>query len=389
MSLSKNQVYSYNAFYSEQGMSNLQKGKKSILRTLKEHFYKILNAQCGFQKAIAKCSIKYILSYCSILFIIGRIILHHEPFRRGLIHQIVLSIISLLAIYMLKYCYSMGNKLLEAASGLKGNPKKNPFTQQTMYNIINDMKKWHRSIWGYILPVFPCLQFAKTTIYLEFVPSSMVGYYAVFCGAVAFYWALVAYIHLIISIIYFRKIAKNHGECLPLRFPTDLVCAPEWLKLWAEYFQQAEKAFFVTGTLFTFEYIILMPPDIITFDSKIVLNTKDSTAFIMSWMVIIILIIVAFPIISIEIRKLFRLLLSNLKKMATNEFHLLWDRAEKMSFSELWAYEQLSSNTIKFGAYVFQTKSYVPLISTGISILLNLAKLYESLIVPILSGIQN
>ena len=356
---------------------------------LKEYFYKILNAQCGFQRAIAECNIKYILSYCVILFIIGRVILYHEPFRWGLIHQIVLSVISLIAIYMLKYCYSMGNKLLEAASGLKGNAKKSPLMQQTMYSIINDMKKWHRSIWCYILPIFPCLQFVKTTLYLEYVPNSTAGYYAVLCGAVAFYWALIAYIHLIISIMYFRKIAKNHGECLPLRFPIDLVYAPEWLKLWTEYFQQAEKAFFVTGTLFTFEYIILMPPDIITFDPKIILHTKDSTAFVMSWMVIIILIIVAFPIISIEIRKLFRLLLSNLKKMAANEFSLLWGKTEKMSFSELWAYEQLSSNTIKFGTYIFQTKSYIPLISTGISILLNLAKLYESLIVPILSGIQN
>lgn len=357
-----------------------------MLFIIKNCFFRVLNIQCGLQKKIAN-NTKSLLFFFVCLFILGRLILHKEPFRFGLIHQIVLTLVSLIAIHMLNYCYSMSNKLLESASGLKGNAKKNKFTQRTMYSFIYDMKKSHRSIWCYIFPVFPCLEFVNKTLYLEYVPKSTAGFYAVSCGAIAFYWALVAYIHLIISIIFFRKIAQNRGDCIPLQFPNDLVSAPEWLKLWAEYFQQAEKAFFITGTLFTFEYVILMPQGIITFDPHMVINAKNNVAFVTSWMVIIFLIIIAFPILSLTIRKLFHTLLGNLKKLANNEFKVLWGKTQIMSLSDLWAYEQLSLNTIKYGTYIFETKSYIPIISTGISLLLNLAKLYESLIVPILSHV--
>lgn len=349
--------------------------------------------KCPWQEKIASLNTKLIYIIYFFAFLIGRFILHKEPFRFGLIHQICLTSISLIVIYMLKYCYTMGNKLLETSSGLIGSSKrkkKNELTQKSMYNYIRTMKNYQQSIWCIVIPIIPCMRFISKTLYLEYVPASATGYYAVLFGASTFYLALIAYIQLVISIVFFGKIAYNSGNCIPLKFPMDLFTAPQWLNLWEEYFSRAEKAFFITGTLFTLEYIILMPPQIITFEPHLIIHSKDPVAFITSWLIIILLIIIGFPIIAFTVRKLFKKLLSNMQDLANREFNMLWNTKHSPHvFSELWAYKQLSANAMKMGTYIFLQKSYIPIVTTGISFILNITKLYESILVPLLSGVQN
>lgn len=350
-------------------------------------FVNLLKLRCSLQEKIAACSMKVILLVYGGLFVVGQLILHQEPFRLGIVHQIILSFISILVIYMLQYCYKMGNRLSEASSGLKGHGR-DENGQYTMHFFIRQMKICQQSVWCFVIPVIPAVRFVQKTLYLEYVPHSDTGYYAVFCGASTFYLALIAYIHFAISIFFFRKICRNTGSCLPLRFPNDLFTPPEWLALWTSYFQRAEKAFFISGVLFTLEYTILMPKGMITFEPNLVIHSKDSFAFITSWLTIVVLIIVAFPIIAILIRRLFQTLLKNMSDNLCDEFRLLWKGAEeKAPLTELWAYSQLSLNPLKLGTYIFPPKNYVPLISTLISIILNLMKLYEDLIVPALSWI--
>ena len=173
-----------------------------------------------------------------------------------------------------------------------------------------------------------------------------------------------------------------------MRFPNDLLTPPEWLTLWAGYFQRSEKAFFISGVLFTLEYILLMPEGIITYESGLVIHSKDPFAFLTSWLTIVVLIIIAFPIIAILIRHLFQSTLNNMRAGLHREFQTLWNTAgERAQLTELWAYAQLSSSSLKLGTYIFPQKTYVPLISTLISLALNLMKLYESLIIPAMSWV--
>lgn len=375
---------------------NRLKHLENILLRAKAFLTTVITIKCSLQEKIGKCDMKLIGGFYAAVFIIGRIILHKEPFRFGFVHQVCLTSISLIVIYMLKYCYDMGNKLREVSSGLRGSLKKtkknikNTFTQSTMDQHICAMQAYQKSVWCFVIPVIPCLRFAYKTLYLEYVPASTTGYYAVILGAATFYLALIAYIHLVISIVFFGKIAYNVGNCIPLQFPRDLLTAPQWLKLWAEYFSQAEKAFFITGMLFTFEYVILMPSQIITFEPHIIIHSKNPVAFITSWLVIILLIIIGFPIIAFSVHKFFKKLIDNMRYLANREFNILWNNRHGVNMlSELWAYKQLSTNVMKMGIYVFQKKSYIPIVTTGISFILNAVKLYESILVPLLSGIQH
>lgn len=346
---------------------------------------KLLGVRCSLQEKISTCSMADILAVYVLFFVVGRLILHQEPFRFGIVHQIVLTFISILVIYMLRYCYMMGNKLSEASAGLKGFGK-NDVTSRTMYSFIQQMKQCQQSVWCFVVPVFPAMRFVQKTLYLEYVPDSDTGYYAAFFGASTFYLALIAYIHFAISIFFFWKISQNTGGCIPLRFPNDLFTPPEWLALWVGYFRRSEKAFFISGALFTLEYILLMPEGIITYEPGPVIHSKDPFAFLTSWLTIVVLIIIAFPIIAILIRHLFQTALNNMRAGLQGEFQTLWNTAgERAQLTELWAYAQLSSSSLKLGSYIFPQKTYVPLISTLISLALNLMKLYEGLIIPTLS----
>lgn len=355
---------------------------RKILDSIKRKGLRIIKAQCALPRLVATHGMKAAYSFFGALFFAGRVILHYEPFKQGLVHQIVLSAISLLVIYVLKFFYITGEELLTFSSGLRKNTDNEK--DISMYDYIDMMGKCKNSVWCFILPLFPSARFIYKTIYLEYVPKTLTGYYAALMGAIAFYIALIAYSHLLISIVYFWKIAHNKGNCLFLQFPHDLFSPPKWLSLWTSYFRRAEKAFFVTGTLFTYEYIALMPKGIITINSKIVINSKDPVAFISSWLVIVVLIIVAFPIISLVIRRLFRMLLNNMRQLALNELSSIYSDS---SITEIWAYGQLSTSSMKFGSYIYQKKTFIPFIATAISFILNLFKLYESILIPLLSRI--
>jgi len=304
----------------------------------------------------------------------------------GFFHQVTLTAISLLVIYMIKYCREMGNSIREASSGLIGNSKNSGLRSRRMYDIISDMQMYQRSAWWLILPIFPCISFIGKNFRLGYVPVSVTGCYAVCFGASAFYLALVAYIHLVVSIVFFWKLAHDQGGCIPLRFPSDLASPPKWLELWSRYFQKAESAFFISGTLFTLEYTILMPQDIVTFDKGIVIHSVDPVGFVTGWLTIIILIIFAFPVIAILIRHCFHKLLIQMRTRITNEFQSLTQgKKEDHSLLEYWAYNQLVSS-FKYGSYIFQRKAIVPVLSTSISLVLNLAKLYESVFTPFILG---
>lgn len=361
----------------KRGTKNAKRGAGGIPSVLKKALL-----PCGLQKAVATCKIKYFVIIYAALFVAGRVILCRvEPFRLGLLHQIVLTTLSALILHMLRYCYEMGNKIEEVSSGLCGNPKGDKLTRRTMYDYLVSMKTWQRSVWCFLLPIYPAVRFIQINISQEFVPNSITGYYAALFGASTFYLALVAYIHLAISIVFFGMIAHDRNGCIHSDFPKDVFSVPEWLQLWVEYFQCAEKAFFISGTLFTLEYYLLMPKGIISFTPQVIISAKSPKDFIISWLVIVVLIVIAFPIIALVIRSLFHTLLESMRKRTSDEFRRLWNKNQNTtSFPELLAYEQLSLNSIKFGTYIFQAKTYVPAVSTALSLLINLVILCQGFI---------
>lgn len=80
-----------------------------------------------------------------------------------------------------------------------------------------------------------------------------------------------------------------------------------------------------------------------------------------------------------------RLLVKNLSKKINHEHTLLFQRnMSNNSVFEVWIYKQLVEAPIKYNNYFQTYKKIIPVASTIISLLLNIAKLYESIIPKLL-----
>lgn len=359
----------------------------TIILNIKKGIKFLVFAKFDWLKAINNiCLIKIIIFYI-VIFCIGRYLLYFNPIRFDIVHQLLLTIISFMAIFSLKYAYAMTNKLKDASSGLIYEHRTNNYTAKTIKMIIDQMIRLQQSIWWPIIMVFPVLVFIKKNLYLGFIQKNPAGYYAILYGASAYYLALLGYVQIAIAIFQFYKIAKDEGECIPLDFPSDAISPPEWLSIWNKLFQNIIKVFFCVGTLFTLEYIMLMPQNVVEIvNGKYVFNVCDVKSFLMSWGTIFIFIIIAFPIISIIIRNLQKLLIKNLSKKISCEYKILFsDNLVNSSALNFWAYKQLLEVSLQYKSYIPNKKSIIPIASTLLSFLLNIIKFYESILHPLLN----
>lgn len=366
--------------------SLIQKFCDKIVQSIKIAVPKLLYAKVHWLEKIKGVSYKSIIIFYFLFFCIGRIFLFSNPIRYDWIHQVVLTIISFIVIYSLRYAYDMTQEIRTASLGLIYKNRTAIYKSPTMYSIIGQMIDMQNSVWWLIIMLYPAIGFIKKNLYLGFVERNPAGYYAVFFGASTFYIALLGYSQILIALIYFGKISIDEGNCIPVDYPSDMIEPPKWLSLWNQLFQKITRLFFITGTLFTLEYTLLMPPNIVTIkDKHFIFNVHDVNKFISSWLTIFIWIIIAFPIISIAISYMQRLLVKNLSKKINHEHTLLFQRnMSNNSVFEVWIYKQLVEAPIKYNNYFQTYKKIIPVASTIISLLLNIAKLYESIIPKLL-----
>ena len=355
---------------------------KQFVNKIIVYIKKLLNIKVNWLKIIKDISYPRFIIIYLIFFCIGRILLFFNPIRYDWIHQIVLTIISFIIIYALGYTYDMTQEIKKASLGLAYKNRAKIYKLSTMSSFIDQMINMQNSIWWLIIMLFPAIGFIKKNLYLGFVERTPAGYYAVIFGASTYYIALLGYSQILVALIYFSKIARDKDSCISVDYPSDMVSPPEWLSLWNQLFQKIVILFFVVGTLFTLEYVLLMPPNVVTIENKtFVFNVCDVNKFISSWLTIIIWIIIAFPVISIIISIMQKLLIKNLNKKINCEHTVLFNgNMPTDSFLELWMYKQLMESPIKYVNSFQVYKKIIPVASTIISLLLNIVKLYESII---------
>lgn len=353
-----------------------------ILPRIKNFIKRIIHVKINWLKKIENLSYKKIICFYFILFCLGRFLLFFNPIRFDLIHQILLTIISFLTVYSLKYAYTQSNKIQKVCAGLVSKQKENNCTSSTLKMLADQMINMQQSVWWLIITLLPPLNFIRKNIYLGFIEKTPSGYYAVIFAASTYYLALLGYVQIGIALVQFYKISHDKGGCIPIDFPHDIATPPEWLSLWSQAFQKIVKIFFVVGTLFTLEYILLIPKNVVTIKEKrFTFNVCDINSFLLSWGTIFVFIIIAMPIINLSINKMKVLAIHNLKKKINREYEMLFEN--KLSVSsplDLWAYKQLIDNSGKYSNYIHTKQSIIPIASTLLSLTLNGIKLYESVL---------
>lgn len=314
---------------------------------------------------------QYIVLLYLIFFLFGRLVALREDFEHSLIHQIDLTIISLIGLYMLQYLYEIVSNTRDLMLGICPN----------ISECLAKLNKSRSSPLNLFLPILPVIFFTNKMIKLNYVPVSFTGFYALFMAASAFYIALVCYWQLILSTKTIFKLVHIDFNDLPFVYPNDLFEIPDWIKNLADIYKKTQFAFFTVGILFTAEYIMLMPNNIEIIDSNGNLNTNLSFDFWSTWIVIFVFIIIAFPFFWIILKRLYIRLANNLNKKASQQLALLTIDSVN-DITSIWSYYQIKNNVIKFDNRLFPKRNLYPLIATSVSFILNLTKLFELLKLP-------
>lgn len=348
-------------------------------RMLKKIFVILCKWTCRICKrmllTVYSTKLRYIILLYILFFVIGRLIALKEDFARSLIHQIDLTIISLIGIYMLQELHNIVTD-----------------TRDTMLGIctyisepLNKLNNYRLSPFNLFVPIFPVISFVNKIIKLNFVPLSITGFYAIFMAASTFYVALVCYWQLILSTITIYKLTCIEYDNLPFKFPKDLFEVPKWINNLANIYKKTQFSFFTVGTLFTAEYIMLMPSDISIIDSNRKFNKNLPFELWSTWIIIFVFIIFAFPIFWILLKKLFIKLARNLNKKVIQQLSM-FNSGSIDDVTSVWSYYQLINSAIKFEDKLFPKYNIYPLIATSVSFILNLIKLYELIELPLLGS---
>lgn len=345
---------------------------KKIISSVHKLFFKMCK-QILYKLYTVKFS-NIILLYF-IFFLIGRLIALREDFEYSLIHQLDLTIISFIGLYMLQYLHKTISRTRLLMVGVC------PYIS----NYLGKLIKQRESALNLFLPIIPVVSFSKKMLNLNYVPVSITGFYALFMAASTFYIALVCYWQLILSTKTIYNLAHMDYNDLPFTYPNDLLEIPDWIKKLTDIYKKAQISFFTVGILFTVEYIMLMPDSIEIIDSNGNLNSNLSFDFWSTWIVIFVFIIIAFPIFWIVIKKLYIMLATNLSKKASKEL-LLLNANYSIDMTSLWAYYQIQNTILKFDNRLFPKRSIYPLIATTVSFILNLAKLLNLIKSPFFGG---
>ncbi len=344
-----------------------------LFRTILTNVRKLVYKLC--EKILLKIytvKFKNIMLLYLIFFLMGRLIALKEDFDHSLIHQIDLTIISFIGFYMLQYLHKTVSGTRELMLGVCPN----------ISEYLGKLNKYRVSALNLFLPILPVVSFINKMLKLNYVPISTTGFFALFMAASAFYIALVCYWQLVLSTITIYKLTRIDYNELPFVYPNDLFETPDWIKKLTNIYKKAQFSFFTVGILFTVEYVLLMPSSIEIIDSNGNWNSNLTLEFWSTWIVIFVFIIVAFPIFWILLKKLYMRLAVNLNKKASQQLSVLTANMVN-DLPSLWSYYQIKNNVIKYENRLFPKHNFYPLIATSVSFILNLAKLFELLQLPL------
>lgn len=315
----------------------------------------------------------------AVFFLIGRCLALNEDFPFSLVHQMNLSVISMLGLYMLQRLHAVTAKLRDHIVGINVNIS-------TPMKKLNDARM---SPLNLLLPICPVLSFVRKIVKLKYVPVSVTGIYAIFMASTAFYIALICYFQLLVSTHTIYKLTKISCEDLPYSFPADLIEPPEWLKDLADIYKKTQFSFFTVGVLFTVEYVLLIPQNISILDSSGKLNLTLPYDFWPTWIVIFVFIIIGFPVFWILLKTLLLKLCKNMNKKIIGELAYLSPNTSADA-TVIWSYHQLVNQAVQVDKALLPKGSKYPLIATSLSFFLNVVKLFQLLNLPFLGlPIQN
>lgn len=315
----------------------------------------------------------WILFFVAV-FVSGQIIniFWNDYFTQFCIHQLLLMLATYLLLRAMRVFFS-------SVDSLESSPDKGVSRNPELYGLIKRKLRRYQSlmlpfVFGVIISAF----FFFCIVRLEYIKIDIVGLYAILLGSSSVCLGVYSYYQYLV----FLKVIKEMSSLSITDYNTRSPADTGWIVHIAETSRRLMRYFASIGLIYVIEYSILIPSDKIQIGFPIKLDTPDNIAFIVSWVALFILVIIAFPTLSAIQHKYIANVVAKMKNSSTDELSKLMyiEKSENLPakdklFSTVM-YDILISNVKQAKNYPIKRKISCDSIATAIAVIVHILNLY-------------
>ena len=291
--------------------------------------------------------------YCITLFLVGATIniATQFSFPHFWAHQLLLITATTLLVSAMKSFFAdvrmfgleSENKLLSKVTEVRG------LYEKRLLPLLENR-------WTFLIAFIIAGFFFTCIVLLKYIELDVIGIYALYIAGSSVLIGVYGYMQY----LYFMWFIFQAGKCNFSHGSYNILVPAEtaWVAQLAKTSQRMRNYFLGIGLIYVIEYGMLIPTDKIEISKEAIsLNTPNNVAFIISWIALFVLVIVAFPVINYIQHQLVVNLVNRLKRQTSGEL-------AEMMFEERKANSNPRERMISIISYnmlienVRQSKSY-------------------------------
>lgn len=320
-------------------------------------------------------------TYCLILFFIGEIINYATQFSfpHFLTHQILLITATTMLVYAMK---SFFKDIRKFSVGSKENLLSKVLSVKGLYE--NRLLPLQRTPLTFLVAILVAIFFFSCIVLLEYIKLDVVGVYAIYIAGSSVLLGVYGYLQYLYFLWFIYRIGECEFNCYSYN-----IYAPAgtmWVTQIAKTSQRLRNFFLFIGLIYIIEYSMLIPTNKIELSEGIIsLYTPNNTAFVISWIALFLLVIVAFPIINYVQHMLVVRVVNRLKAQTVNELtELMYEeqRCSKNKKDRMFAvlsYDTLIENIHHSKSYPIKRHLSYEALMTLVTFVVHVMNLYSKI----------
>lgn len=317
------------------------------------------------------------LIYCVLLFFVGTIINRATQYRfpHFVAHQLLLIAATTMLVWAMKMFFLEVDKLnVRNPKGLLRNPEARGLY---CHKLLPIQKTFLAPAISLVITIF----FFSCIVMLEYIELDIIGFYAIYIAGSSVLIGAYGYVQYLCYLWFVYQAGKLNyrGESYNVYMPAET----PWVVQIAKTSQKLRSFFLWIGLIYVIEYGMLVPTDKISFaDDTISLNTPNNAAFLISWLALFLLVIIAFPIINHYQRKFVTDLVAKLKDQTVQDLSVLMDEEKRMDqdkkrrLTTVIAYSVIIENIRNAKSYPIKQLFGYETIMTFVTFVVHMVNLY-------------
>jgi hypothetical protein len=224
------------------------------------------------------------------------------------------------------------------------------------------------------------LLYIYATLSLRYIEMNSVGYYALLMIILVMLSATLGQTCYVYYLLFLRRLAGGMRFRYNFYFPA----RTDWVQLLAQMGNRLSNAFFILGFIYTTVYFLNVPDGYIRVSLspwRLELATPNDEIFLVTWVVIFLIIVLAFPVYAWLKTRYLKLIVRRLKDISLGELDLLVAEGSLRSRGDLDAElkcYQLMEHINDSADSPYERLNLLPIVATLSSVSVHLIKISES-----------